>query len=98
MVLPNGVDAHLWGPAVGRRHGGYLMSRSSLNARLRDAQVDNPVQHYAYGDTAYAVFSHMNRGFMNSATGLSEDQTVENENMSVRSVGVENPIGKPCNF
>ncbi|CAM9924580.1 unnamed protein product [Discosporangium mesarthrocarpum] len=80
---PNGIIADFVGPVVGRRHDGYLMRRSSLNARLREAQVGNPVQYHAYGDTAYAVLSNVKRGFKNWAAGLSETQTVENENMSV---------------
>ncbi|CAM9239686.1 unnamed protein product [Discosporangium mesarthrocarpum] len=80
VVLPNGIIADLWGPVVGSRHEGCLMI-SSLDARPREVQVGNHVQYYAYGDTAYAVLSHVKHGFKTSAPGLSE--AVENENMSV---------------
>ncbi|CAM9490754.1 unnamed protein product [Discosporangium mesarthrocarpum] len=95
-VLPIGITADLWGPVVGRRHDGYLMMRSSLNARLREAQADNPVQYYAYGDTAYAVLSHVKRGF--KTAGLSKAQTMENDSISVEGVGVEHAFGKVCNL
>ncbi|CAM9600859.1 unnamed protein product [Discosporangium mesarthrocarpum] len=53
--LPNGIIANLWGPVFGHRPDGYFMRRSSLNGRLKEAQGGNPVQYYAYGDTAYAI-------------------------------------------
>ncbi|CAM9990848.1 unnamed protein product [Discosporangium mesarthrocarpum] len=41
--------------------------------------------------------SHVKRGFKQTAAGLSETQSQENEDMSVW-VGVENALGKVCNL
>ncbi|CAM9644407.1 unnamed protein product, partial [Discosporangium mesarthrocarpum] len=73
VVPPNGPIDDLWGPTAESRHGDYLMRRSRLDDRLRDAQEGNPTHYYAYGDTAYAVMSHVKRGFKQSAAGLQPE-------------------------
>ncbi|CAM9488149.1 unnamed protein product [Discosporangium mesarthrocarpum] len=42
VVLPHGIIADLCHPVVGRCHDGYLMTRSSLNAGLREAPSGQP--------------------------------------------------------
>ncbi|CAM9693453.1 unnamed protein product, partial [Discosporangium mesarthrocarpum] len=75
----HGIIADLWGPVVGRRNDSYLMRSISMKARLREAQVGNPVQYYAYRETAYAVLSHVKKGFNISAAGDTEAQNCGNE-------------------
>ncbi|CAN0407158.1 unnamed protein product [Discosporangium mesarthrocarpum] len=65
VVLPNGIIVDLRGPVVKRCHDSYII-RSSLNARLREEEVGNPVQYHSFCDTAYAVLSYVKGRFKNS--------------------------------
>lgn len=59
VVLPNGMIADMYGPAVGRRHDMHLLVASRINERLAAAQATIGRQRYIYGDAAYPVLSHV---------------------------------------
>ena len=62
VVFADGIirNAHM---ETGRRHDAYLLSESNLNARLAEVQQGNAVQCKVYGDAAYPIMSHIDRGF-----------------------------------
>lgn len=53
----------MWGPAPGRRHESFLLRESKLNQRLAALREGKPFQGKVYGDAAYTIMSHVDRGF-----------------------------------
>lgn len=94
VILPNGIIGDLHGPEVGRRHDAFLMRQSTLNARLAQAQVGHAVQYKVFGDAAYAIMSHVKRGW----TGmLNNQQRLDNMHMAQACIAVEWGFGKVVN-
>ncbi|CAN0321355.1 unnamed protein product, partial [Pylaiella littoralis] len=91
VVFPHGMMA-IWGPEVGRRHDALLLARSGLNGRLTNLQAENPVQYKLFGDAAYPIISHVDRGFRGA--NLTDAQRTYNRQLSKVRVSVEWQFGK----
>ena len=68
---------------TGRRHDSYLLSQSNLNNRLAEVQQGNSVQYKDYGDAAYPIMSHIDRGF--KGANLTPEQSLQQENVPVQN-------------
>ena len=77
---------------TGRRHDAYLLSESNLNARLAEVQQGNAVQCKVYGDAAYPIMSHIDRGF--KGANLTPTQKAYNRSLSKVRICVEWMFGK----
>ena len=77
---------------TGRRHDAYLLSESNLNARLAEVQQGNAVQCKVYGDAAYPIVSHIDRGF--KGANLTPTQKAYNRSLSKVRICVEWMFGK----
>lgn len=55
VMLPNGMDFHLFGPLVARKNDIYLFTESNINERIKNLQRDiHEDEHYRiYGDAGY---------------------------------------------
>lgn len=82
----------MWGPAPGRRHDSYLLRQSNLNTRLAALQLGKPFQGKVYGDAAYAVMSHIDRGYRGA--NLTNAQKAYNTELSRVRISVEWQFGK----
>ncbi|CAM9181472.1 unnamed protein product, partial [Pylaiella littoralis] len=91
VVFADGM-LEIWGPEMGRRNDALLLSRSGLNGRLAAVQAGNPVQFKVYGDAAYPVSSHVDRGFRGA--NLTVAQKTYNRELSKVRVSVEWQFGK----
>lgn len=91
VVFADGIigDVHM---ETGRRHDSYLLSQSNLNNRLAMVQQGNSVQCKVYGDAAYPIMSHIDRGFRGA--NLTPAQRAYNKNMSQVRICVEWMFGK----
>jgi hypothetical protein len=69
------------------------MQHSQFNERLAQAQVGNAVQYKGYGDSAYAVLSHLKRSHRGAQ--LLPAQGAENQAMSGVRITVEWGFEKP---
>lgn len=92
VVLPNGMIGDLYGPEPGRRHDSFLLRKSDLNPRLAALQQGKPFQGKVYGDAAYAVMSHIDRGFRGA--NLTPAQRAYNTELSTVRISVEWQFGK----
>ena len=92
LVLPNGMIGDMWGPAPGRRHDSYLLRKSQLNTRLVALQEGKPFQGKVYGDAAYAILSHVDRGYRGA--NLTNAQKAYNTELSRVRISVEWQFGK----
>lgn len=81
----------MYGPQPGRRHDSHLLRKSQLNTRLEVVQEGNDFQGVVYGDAAYAVLSHVDRGFRGA--NLSQAQKAYNTALSGVRVCVEWQFG-----
>ena len=86
VVFADGIvgDVHM---EAGRRHDSYFLSQSNLNNRLAEVQQGNSVQRKVYGDAAYPIMSHIDRGFRGA--NLTPAQRAYNKNMSQVRICVE---------
>lgn len=91
VTLPNGMIGHLFGPIPGSRHDAYLLRESKLNEKLAALQEGNDVQYKAYGDAAYPILSHVDRGFR--GVDLTPAQKAYNRHLSGVRVTVEWSFG-----
>ncbi|CAN0455877.1 unnamed protein product, partial [Pylaiella littoralis] len=91
VVFAHGM-MEIWGPETGRRHDSLLLSRSGLNGRLAALQEGNTTQYRVYGDAAYPILSHVDRGFRGE--GLTDAQKAYNKELSKVRVAVEWQFGK----
>ncbi|CAN0180040.1 unnamed protein product [Discosporangium mesarthrocarpum] len=73
-MLPNGMFPDVYGPFSGRRHDAYLLRESRINERLAAAQVGSPIPYRVYGDAAYPVLSHVDRGFRGGNLTLAQKE------------------------
>ncbi|CAN0461944.1 unnamed protein product, partial [Scytosiphon promiscuus] len=91
VVFADGIigDVHV---EVGRRHDAYLLSESNLNNRLAEVQQGNDVQCKVYGDAAYPILSHIDRGF--KGVNLTPAQKEYHRNLSQVRICVEWMFGK----
>jgi hypothetical protein len=96
VVMPNGIISDLNGPFSGRRHDSYLMTESQLNGRLANAQAGNASQYKAFGDKAYAILSHVSRGWQ--GVGLTARQQADNKHMSACRIAIEWAFGNVLNL
>ncbi|CAN0084944.1 unnamed protein product [Ectocarpus fasciculatus] len=92
LVLANGMIGDLYGPESGRRHDSFLLRESGLNDTLRVLQQGKPFQGKVYGDAAYAVQSHVCRGFRGA--NLTADQRRYNRELSRVRITVEWTFGR----
>ncbi|CAN0156310.1 unnamed protein product, partial [Pylaiella littoralis] len=91
VVFPHGM-MEIWGPEVGRRHDALLLARSGFNGRLANLQAGNPAQYKVFGDAAYPIISHVDRGFRGA--NLTYAQRTYNRQLSKIRVSVEWQFGK----
>lgn len=69
-----------------------MLQESNLNERLRLVQMGNPFQGMVYGDAAYPVMSHIDRGFRGA--NLTDAQRAYNTELSRVRISVEWQFGK----
>lgn len=91
VVFADGIigDVHV---ETGRRHDAFILTQSDLNHRLAAAQAGNDTQCKIYGDAAYPIMSHIDRGFRGA--NLTPAQKAYNRNLSQVRVCVEWMFGK----
>ena len=91
VVFADGIigDAHM---ETGRRHDAFLLSKSNLNTRLAEVQQGNAVQCKVYGDAAYPIMSHIDRGF--KGANLTPTQKAYNRSLSKVRIREEWMFGK----
>lgn len=92
VVLPNGMIGDLHGPESGRRHDSYLLRRSGLNPRLDALQAGHEFQGKVYGDAAYPILAHIDRGFRGA--NITDAQRTYNTELSRVRISVEWQFGK----
>lgn len=92
LVFPNGMMGDLYGPVAGRRHDAYVLSLSELNPRLQQVMQGWPRPLKVYGDAAYPILSHVDRGFRGA--NLSQAQRAYNRALSRVRISVEWQFGK----
>ncbi|CAN0295299.1 unnamed protein product [Scytosiphon promiscuus] len=95
FILANGMIGDLSGPVVGSRHDAYVLRNSMLNPRLAALQEGQAFQGKAYGDAAYPILSHVDRGFRGA--NLSDAQRAYNKALSAVRITVEWQFGKVVN-
>ncbi|CAN0570154.1 unnamed protein product [Laminaria digitata] len=82
----------MYGPVPGRRHDSYLLHKSQLNERLFVLQEGKAFQGKVYGEAAYPVLSHVDRGFRGA--NLTAAQRAYNKESSRVRISVEWQFGK----
>lgn len=93
VQAPNGMILDAYGPAVGRRHDGYLLRISELNKHLAAIQGEpGAMQCNVYDDAAYPIRSHIRRGCKGG--DLSDEQKDFNRAMYSMRTSVEWAFGK----
>ena len=55
VLLANGMDFEVWGPASVRRNDNFTLHRSQIEAKLEQLQIDLPLKYKIFGDSAYTV-------------------------------------------
>lgn len=68
-----------------------MLRESGLNGKLADLQEGNAFQGKAYGDAAYAILSHIDRGFR--GVDLTPAQKAYNRELSAVRITVEWSFG-----
>ena len=91
VVFANGIIGYIH-MEVGRRHDSYLRSQSALNERFAAVQERNDVQCKVYGDAAYPIMSHIDRGF--KGANLTDAEKAYNMNLPQVRICVEWMFGK----
>lgn len=91
VVFPNGMIGDLHGPQPGRRHDAFLLRKSGLNSRLASLQEGYEFQGRVYGDAAYPMLSHVDRGFRGA--NLTDAQKAYNMALSTVRISVEWQFG-----
>lgn len=91
LTLANGMIGHHFGPVPGRRHDSYMLRESGLNRKLAEVQEGSDFQGKAYGDAAYAILSHVDRGFR--GVDLTPAQKAYNRELSAVRITVEWSFG-----
>ena len=69
-----------------------MLVKNKLNDRLARVQENNPIQYKVYGDAAYPITSHVDRGFRGA--NLTASQRAYNRELSRVRVCVEWMFGK----
>lgn len=87
VVLPNDMMGDLWEPAPGRRHDSCMLRESGFNNRLASLQEGKPFQGKVYGDAAYPISSHLDRGYRGE--NLTAAQRAYNKELSRVRISVE---------
>lgn len=82
----------LWGPAPGGRHDSFMLRESGLNSKLAALQEGKPFQGKVYGDAAYPILSHIDRGFRGA--NLTAAQRAYNKDLSRVRISVDWQFGK----
>ena len=54
LILANGMDFEVWGPASVRHNDNFTLHRSNILAKLHTLQLGQPIQYCAFGDSAYS--------------------------------------------
>ena len=80
--LPNGMNAHVYGPLSCRRNDLLCLGRSNLNEKLHELRRYRLIQYKVYGDSAYIplTLSHVRARHSNAVNTPRE--RLENESMS----------------
>lgn len=95
FLLANGMIGDLSGPLPGSRHDAHALRVSNLNPRLAALQEGCAFQGKAYGDAAYPILSHVDRGFRGA--NLTDAQKAYNTALSSVRITVEWQFGKVVN-
>ncbi|CAN0412527.1 unnamed protein product [Laminaria digitata] len=82
----------MYGPVPGRTHDSCLLHKSQLNDRIFVLQEGKAFQGKVYGDAAYPVLSHVDRGFRGA--NLTAAQKAYNKELSRVRISVEWQFGK----
>jgi len=80
--LPNGMNAHVWGPFSVRHNDNWSLTNSNLNEILRVAQLGNRMQYNIYGDSAYMHLDLSHIRARHNYDRLTEREKLENRVMS----------------
>ena len=62
VLLANGMDFEVWGPASVRRNDNFTLHRSGIENKLAELQRDNPLKFRVHGDSAYTVTDYLVSG------------------------------------
>ena len=55
VIMPNGMDFNVWGPASARRNDNFTLHRSNIEDKLRDLQADRLLKFKMHGDSVYSI-------------------------------------------
>ena len=78
--LPNGMNAHVWGPCSLRHCDLWTLRESDINALFATLQEGDLYQFVMYGDSIYPFLSHLRSRHVGD--NLSDRLTLENRMMS----------------
>ncbi len=93
VMGPDGMIYDWWDNPLGRFSDKHFMADSNLNQILRDSQVDQIIQYWAYTDKGYDFDTHL-RCAAHGPSYVSPIQHHNNYVMSRERIGVEWGIGK----
>lgn len=93
VFAPDGMFYDWYDGPVGRHTDKYFFRESGVNSVLRDAQMNNPIQYWAYGDKGYSAYSHFKVAHHGPGY-VSPAQRFENWLMARERVGIEWGYGK----
>ena len=55
IIMANGMDFEVWGPASVRRNDNFTLHRSNIEQKLADLQINRPLNYKIHGDSAYSI-------------------------------------------
>ncbi|CAM9605537.1 unnamed protein product [Discosporangium mesarthrocarpum] len=94
IILPRGMFLDVRGPFSGRRHDAYLLRGNQKKKKLAPAQGGSPIWYKVYGDAAYPVLSHVDRGFRGA--NLTPAQREYNKHMSLSGCQLSGGSARLC--
>lgn len=82
VVLPNGMDYHVYGPVSLRHNDLYTLGHSEILSSIKDIQLGENLQYVIYGDSAYLLIRDTHLRCRHSGDRLTPIQQTENAAMS----------------
>lgn len=89
VLAPNGLFVDWFDGPVGRQNDKYFWRDSGVNGILRDLQIGNLIQYWAYGDKGYNNSSHLRAAAHLPGPPLTVLQIFENWLMAKERISVE---------
>jgi hypothetical protein len=80
--LPNGMNAHIWGPCSVRHNDLWTLGQSNLNDVVAGPQAGLPIQYVIYGDSAYMHLYESHIRARHNYDPLTARESIENRIMS----------------